>query len=676
MSSDFLGRAGFHWRRLSRLSRAALGAILLYGLVWLIRLSPAKVPESGLPKFLLFTIGFLFYLSLGYFSFRLLAWARHRLLWSLRNRLIVAYVFIAVVPVLLLLVMVVLSASVIYSQLGAYLLNDDLQLFVEKVADAAEDVAATVAAQGPSTISKAATLPPGTPGTAAVEPDLPGLRIEMNTEQEMLSRQSGPRKNRFAGIVQSGDKLLLMAVSSRRAPAGPVVISATVPVTPELVERLAPFLGPIQFVVTGPADEGSAQGSVFRIGNRRFRTVGRIGTRKRTLQAAANWLDIKVEGVSKLEAVTLRPGPKEDPSHPVFAFFSARPSQLNGRLFSSLGELGGLYFQVLIAVGVIFLVIEVAALVTGIVLTRTITHAVADLYRATRDVQAGDLTHRVRVQQKDQLGALGESFNSMTSSISALIEEQRQRQRLENELAIAREVQAQLFPRNLPSLPGIQLDAVCRAARVVSGDYYDFIGLGPTRVGIAIADISGKGISAALLMASLQAALRSQVLLDGDARGSTSELVSRLNRHLFLNSSEDRYATLFYAVYDAATRTLCYTNAGHLPPLYIAGDKLQKLEDGGTVVGLFDNCAYEQGTIQMEPGSLLLAYSDGLTEPENVYGEEFGARRLAEVAMRHPDASAHALAEALVTAAEEWAGTPEQADDMTVVVARLDEPRR
>lgn len=260
----------------------------------------------------------------------------------------------------------------------------------------------------------------------------------------------------------------------------------------------------------------------------------------------------------------------------------------------------------------------------------------------------------------------------MTSSISGLIEEQRERQRLENELSIAREVQAQLFPRALPSLPGVQLEAICRAARMVSGDYYDFIRLGPTRLAIVIADISGKGISAALLMASLQAALRSQILLEGGSTQSTAELAARLNRHLYLHTSQERYATFFCAVYDSTTRILRYTNAGHFPPLYIAGGKVTKLEEGGMVVGLFDNCSYQEGSIQVASGSLLVAYSDGLIEPENVYGEEFGTGRLLEVTLRHREASPQALAQALMRAAEEWASSPEQADDMTVIVARLE----
>jgi len=275
----------------------------------------------------------------------------------------------------------------------------------------------------------------------------------------------------------------------------------------------------------------------------------------------------------------------------------------------------------------------------------------------------------VRVLKRDQLGALAESFNDMTSSISELIEEQRERQRLENEVAIAREVQQQLFPHSVPSVPGLDLYAVCRPARVVSGDYYDFIPLGGGRVGIALADISGKGIFAALLMASLQASLRSTAALDG--KSGTAELVSVLNQHLFKNTSDDRYATLFYAVYDSSAKTLTYTNAGHLAPFFVTDGHIQSLDQGGTVVGLFEDARYTQGTVRVAPGSLLVGFSDGLTEPESVYGEEFGVERLKAEVLRQQDSSASRIAENLMSAVDQWAGTPEQADDMTIVVARM-----
>jgi sigma-B regulation protein RsbU (phosphoserine phosphatase) len=283
----------------------------------------------------------------------------------------------------------------------------------------------------------------------------------------------------------------------------------------------------------------------------------------------------------------------------------------------------------------------------------------------------GDFSHRVQIERRDQLGELGESFNQMTGSISGLIEEQNQRQRLENEISIAREVQNQLFPSTLPSVPGVEIEAICKAARSVSGDYYDFIQLSPTHVAVAIADISGKGISAALLMASLQAALRSQMLFEGSEHLSTAELVARLNKHLVRNTGDDRFATFLIAVYDSASRTLRYTNAGHLPAFLICQGSSQLLDKGGMVLGVVDDYVYEEGSLKVGPGSLLVGYSDGLVEPENVYGEEFGIPRLREAAVRVQGAVPLMVAEALMAAAEEWAGTPEQADDMTVIVARL-----
>jgi len=235
-----------------------------------------------------------------------------------------------------------------------------------------------------------------------------------------------------------------------------------------------------------------------------------------------------------------------------------------------------------------------------------------------------------------------------------------------------------LFPHTLPKLPGVELEAVCRPARVVSGDYYDFIRISPTHLGIALADISGKGISAALLMASLQAALRSDVLRyrEGQhgyhpAELNTAEIVSHLNRHLFRNTSDERYATVFFGVYDTHTRRLHYTNAGHLPPAYLCAGRVEQLGTGGMVVGLFSDVPFEQGEIEIEPGALLIAYSDGLIEPENVYGEEFGTERMIQLVKEHQNESPQAIAAALMSAAEEWSGTPEQADDMTVVVARF-----
>ncbi|HXN23527.1 MAG TPA: PP2C family protein-serine/threonine phosphatase [Candidatus Dormibacteraeota bacterium] len=651
------------WRLLTLLDQIAIVLVLLRVAFWILSLTRLHLV---LPTF----FSLLFFLAAAYLLLRFLAWWRTRLLWSLRNRLIVAYVFIAVVPVLLLLIMTVISAAILYSQLGGYLLWDDLYKRVEMLADAGDHLVvglshSTGLPHDPAEDARRAQI------DATHQRDLPGLVVDLHANPALFTQIGQPSAKAFSGMVQVGGKLQLFTLRRYETLKGPAVASLAVPVTPALLETVATDLGPINLILVRPAQPGEPQGITYKIGDVGYREGTRIATQKRSLQPPLFFLDSAINGISNRSVIYLGPPQGSGTNRPVLGVFTARPSQLNRRIFSSLGELGDLYLVVFAAVGIVFLLIEIAALVTGVVLTRTITKAVDGLYRATQFVQKRDLTHRVRIEREDQLGELGESFNSMIGSISNLIEEQKQRQKLENELSIAREVQSQLFPRELPQIPGVKLEAICRAARVVSGDYYDFIPLGTTRLAMAVADISGKGISAALLMASLQAALRSQVLSDAGIE-STAALVARLNRHLFHNTADDRFATFFYGVYDTVTRTLRYTNAGHLPPLCISDGKVHRLDVGGMVVGVVEDYLYEQGTIQMEPGSLLVGYSDGLIEPENVYGEEFGIPRLQDLATSLRHATPIVVAESLMQAAEEWAGTPEQADDMTVIVARID----
>jgi sigma-B regulation protein RsbU (phosphoserine phosphatase) len=652
---------------------AALVILVAYAGLWASRLFFPQALQSG---FLLF----LAVLAFGYLSVRAFFWAREHLLWSLRNRLVIAYLFIAVVPVLLLLTMAGLGAYLLYWQLGSYVLYTDMQERIERLAEVAATMATSYAIEAASGHRAAALALPEDQPTylKAAMTELPGLKIETGKRENLLRDAGVSAQKNFSGLVLRRDVLNLRAVVVRTTPSGPLFVSASVPVTPEFIETLAPEVGPIQVDVLRPKGGSTTQEVSVVINRQAYSRVQRIATRQRSIPTAVNPFDKLITGIVVLDMLDPeRPSADTEPSR-LFASFSTRPSLLNRRLFSPLGELGGAAATALLVIGAIFLVIEFASLMTGIVLTRTITTAVDDLYRATQHVQAGDLSFRVRVPHRDQLAALGDSFNSMMQSVSSLIEEQRQRQRLENELSIAHEVQQQLFPHSLPKLPGVELEAVCRPARVVSGDYYDFIRITPTRLGIALADISGKGISAALLMANLQAVLRSDVLRYRNGQPgynssqiNTAEIVSHLNRHLFRNTSNERYATMFFAVYDTERRCLSYTNAGHPPPIYISGNRVERLETGGMVVGLFDDVPFAQGTIEIDPGALLTAYSDGLIEPENVYGEEFGTERLIEVAKHDLNASPQLIADAMMRAAEEWSGTPEQADDMTVIVARF-----
>ena len=651
------------WKSLSKLDWLALG-IVLVGLfaTWV------RAPLHDEPG-----MGFLRYLgviALFYIAYRFWSRWRGQLLWSLRNRLIVAYMFIAFVPIILLLILAVLAAQIIYSQLGAYLLYEDIQHRVEMLSESTAHIAAAEAAL-PSNIEETELENAlRTELRIAERKQLPGLTPNFHVDPEFFRKIAGPKSGSFAGLVQSGNSLRLVSMEEAETPRGIRVIELSLPVTSDFLEGVAPDLGPVDVTLSQRVEGDSARTAV-RIGSNDYRAVARVLTHKRTLPAAESWTDPLVEGFSKLEATYIGGNGEIERNHPVFAFFQARNSQLNRRIFASVGEFSDAKLFGLQIVSVIFLLIEIVALVIGVVLTQAITRTISGLYRATQFVQEGNFSHRVRVERKDQLGALGESFNSMTGSISRLINEQKQLQRLENEIFIAREVQDQLFPRNLPQVQGVEVEAICRAARSVSGDYYDFIQLSPTHVAFAIADISGKGISAALLMASLQAALRSQLLVPGSETMSTAELVTRLNIHLVRNTGDDRFATFFVAIYDTVSRRLRYTNAGHLPAFCISDGGSAHLAEGGIVLGVMEDYRFDEGSISVPPDSVLIGYSDGLIEPENAYGEQFGIPRLEAAAQRVRLLSPRKIAEALMVATEEWAGEAEQADDMTVIVAKL-----
>src|SRR5262249_27962102 len=288
-------------------------------------------------------------------------------------------------------------------------------------------------------------------------------------------------------------------------------------------------------------------------------------------------------------------------------------SALSDHLFSAPGAFAASIEVLLLVVAAVLGAIVIAALYIGTRLTRSVTGTVAQLYLATTHINRGDFSHRIPIGARDQLAALAGSFNMMTESIEKLILEQKEKQRLQNEINIAQEVQAQLFPRHITQLPSLEVHGFCRPARSVSGDYYDFLPLGRESLMLAVGDVSGKGISAALLMATIQSAVRAysmegipalrqvQVvagptlverydsILPG-AEISPGTLLSLLNHQLVHTTPMEKYATMFLALYDGRERSLTYSNGGHLPPLLLSENGvIRKLEHGGTVVGLFDD---------------------------------------------------------------------------------------
>jgi phosphoserine phosphatase RsbU/P len=247
-----------------------------------------------------------------------------------------------------------------------------------------------------------------------------------------------------------------------------------------------------------------------------------------------------------------------------------------------------------------------------------------------------------------------------------------QRERLNRELEIARDVQQRLFPQRLPEVKGLDFAGYCRPAFGVGGDYYDFIRLDDGCLGIAVGDVSGKGIAAALMMASLQASLRGQTI---KPIGTVSEMIQHINRLVYEASADNHYATFFYAQYDPATRNLRFVNAGHNPPIVCrkrtGRDEVYRLEEGGTVVGLFPDFPYHEAQMQFEPGDILVAYTDGITEAMNKREEEFGEERLIETIRRSDSRSAADIIAAALDNVDAFTSGAPQHDDMTLVVVRV-----
>ena len=263
----------------------------------------------------------------------------------------------------------------------------------------------------------------------------------------------------------------------------------------------------------------------------------------------------------------------------------------------------------------------------------------------------------------------------LTAEIAAEIADREKRKR---EMEIAREVQQRLFPQTTPAIAGLEMAGACRPALAVGGDYYDFVPLADGRLGIAIGDISGKGIPASLLMATLRAYLRSQTI---QTQQSLAAMIANLNALVFESSDSNRYATFFYGRYDPATRVLDYVNAGHNPPMIFRNwsggsfteddaGKVIRLETGGPVIGLLQAWTYDQGSVTLQPGDVLVSFTDGISEAMNSEMEEWGEERLIATVSPACERPLEDLIACIMAAADAHTGTAPQHDDMTLVLAR------
>ncbi|HUJ95140.1 MAG TPA: SpoIIE family protein phosphatase [Terriglobales bacterium] len=633
-------------------------------------------------------ISFLSFIVIVLFAVLALRLVKAKLLWRLRNRLIVTYVFIGVIPVMLLVGMTFITLYLFAGQFANFVVTSDLNSRLHSL----QAVNTAIAHELSMRLAK------GEPATAR---SLEGLRRQdrvwarrqtfawqggkplllggaTETAPFVLPSSLGPQ---FGAIVSDRGQLYLRTAFTVDGSPNLTLVSSEA-LDAELLEKAAAGLGEVTLLAMTPNPGGSATTT----GQQGLRPVFTVGN----LPPAQGQLDRVIGFPTPLPVVDWTTG---QPARIGALFVQTRPSALYSRLFATLGDFVQFVEDALLAAAVVFGIIEVLALFIGTRLTRSVTGAVAQLYEATGHINRGDFSHRIPVKTNDQLAALANSFNSMASSIEKLIDEQKQKQRLENELTIAQEVQAQLFPRRIAQLDSLEVYGFCRPARTVSGDYYDFVTMNSHQMLLAVGDISGKGISAALLMATVHSAVRAYALegipllrepagvgagsgSDGLLAGmhgveaSPAAMLSLLNHQLYESTPAEKYATLFLGFYDGKQRTLFYSNGGHLPPVILGEDrKLRRLEHGGMPVGLFNRMNYEESSARFVPGEILVAYSDGVTEPENDFGE-FGEQRLVELVQENRDLPLERISEIVTTAVDDWIGPNEQPDDVTIVLAR------
>jgi sigma-B regulation protein RsbU (phosphoserine phosphatase) len=312
-------------------------------------------------------------------------------------------------------------------------------------------------------------------------------------------------------------------------------------------------------------------------------------------------------------------------------------------------------------------------------LAKSITGSVHELFTGTERVRQGDFTHKIAVKTDDQLGDLSVSFNAMTASIEDLLQQAAEKKRLEEELRIARAIQMSLLPQGPLVMPGLSVTALCVPAREVGGDYYDFFILGERRLGVLIADVAGKGTSAALYMAELKGLMLSLSRIHTSPR----ELMLAADRIIAANLDARSFITMTYAVIDLDVRTMTYARAGHTPLMYVPGGAskldphVRVLAPDGLVLGLnidngetFERLLEEQ-TIDLHPGDLAVFFTDGITEAMNEADEDFGEARLARLAEEHAHLSSEELRERVLREIEAFVGTAQQHDDMTMILVKV-----
>jgi serine phosphatase RsbU (regulator of sigma subunit) len=456
--------------------------------------------------------------------------------------------------------------------------------------------------------------------------------------------------NGFTGLVVDHGRLEIRNVLSQQKGACKVTVIFSLPLGFELAKRLS----------------SASSMEVTTVSARPFRVHSPNQRVFRTIEG--NF----IPGLSRRAAVVLTVRNWETGAREDWIAYSVRISYSN--TFEDVARLGSQmanWVWLLAALALTVLLLDASGVWMCIRFGSDIAATIDDLSGAARQIAGGNFAWRTPVRSKGQLGDLIANFNDMAIALERLQAEEAAKQKLESELQVARTVQEFLYPRVAPVLRGATVAGRTLAARTIGGDLYDYFDLGQEQIGILCADVSGKGVPAALMMANLQAIARAYAgdRIDSPA-ARPAHFVEILNQQLTGRFGDNRYATLFWAEYNAQTAVLTYVIAGHPPPILIRSTgEIERLNSDGLPIGMFVNTRYKAGKLQMWPGSRLVIFTDGLTDAQNAAEQEFGDERLIDCCRTiSAETDATGVVDRVIQAVAEWSVGTEQFDDTTVVV--------
>jgi serine phosphatase RsbU (regulator of sigma subunit) len=645
--------------------------------LWLLDLLLGLVGR-GLPAVVGVTARVILGLAGAWLVWRGLRWLSERLLWRIRTKLILSYLFIALVPVVLMTAFSTIAGVLLLGLVGSRMVTGE----IDRAGDVLRATARSALVGLPAADAEAAkALPTRLAAVRELHPELAYTLVRSG--RVVAASGAAPREipgwlrqaPGFAGLVATDpDQRVSKEVLRAAWAEGDAVLVVQVPADPVFYAGVERRTGihviPSQVIESG---REPVPGESLRLENGSVIELAGTGTRVRAqADGGFAWFALP-------EKTNWATGEKSFvPWLPVA--FRYQPMDIVRRLSpASLQELGmhtmpEFLLYLLGILGAAFVALYGFALVVGLLLARQITRGVHDLSLGTERLRQGDFSHVIRIRSHDQLGDLAESFNLMSRSLQALIQEQGERQRLEEELRIARQIQMSLLPgEGLVSLPGIRIAALCLPAAEVGGDYYDLLPLGESRMGVLVADVSGKGTSAALYMAEL----KGLVLSLSRIHSSPARLLIEANSILAANMDSRSFVTMTYAVVDTGARRMRYARAGHNPLIHFQArtGTTQVLTPAGLGLGLDSGERFEQileeAEVALEPGDVFLFFTDGLSEAMNDQAELFGEARLRRILEQGRALESEQLKERILTEVRRFVGDAAPHDDLTLVLLKV-----